>query len=145
MKNDKGITLIALVITIIVLLILAGTVIGQLTGDNGMINRTKDSAKIHYDEKEKEEIGMALSSWQLAKMNPKNQDVSFREFMEEELGDVLEEIDGEDEGPLILVTKSEKAFLVTDSSIDLIEENIDAYTELISENILGNTYVSDAF
>ena len=33
--NQKGITLIALVITIIVLLILAGVTIAMLTGENG--------------------------------------------------------------------------------------------------------------
>ena len=35
LKNNKGITLIALVITIIVLLILAGVSIAMLTGNNG--------------------------------------------------------------------------------------------------------------
>ena len=35
MKSQKGITLIALVITIIVLLILAGVTIAMLTGENG--------------------------------------------------------------------------------------------------------------
>ena len=34
-KENKGITLIALVITVIVLLILAGVTIATLTGDNG--------------------------------------------------------------------------------------------------------------
>ena len=38
-KNSKGITLIALVITIIVLLILAGVVIATLTGDNGILTQ----------------------------------------------------------------------------------------------------------
>ena len=38
-KNAKGITLIALVITIIVLLILAGVTIAILTGDNGILNQ----------------------------------------------------------------------------------------------------------
>ena len=38
-KNSKGITLIALVITIIVLLILAGVTIAALTGDNGILNQ----------------------------------------------------------------------------------------------------------
>lgn len=37
MKNTKGITLIALVITIIVLLILAGGSIAMLTGENGIL------------------------------------------------------------------------------------------------------------
>lgn len=40
-KSSKGITLIALVITIIVLLILAGVSIAMLTGDNGIITQAK--------------------------------------------------------------------------------------------------------
>ena len=38
-NNKKGITLIALVITIIVLLILAGVSISMLTGDNSFIRK----------------------------------------------------------------------------------------------------------
>lgn len=38
-KEQKGITLIALVITIIVLLILAGVSIAMLTGENGILNQ----------------------------------------------------------------------------------------------------------
>ena len=39
MTNNKGITLIALVITIIVLLILAGVSIAMLTGNNGILTQ----------------------------------------------------------------------------------------------------------
>ena len=39
-KKEKGITLIALVITIIVLLILAGVTVATLTGDNGLLTKT---------------------------------------------------------------------------------------------------------
>lgn len=42
-KNTKGITLISLVVTIIILLILAGISIAALTGNNGLINRAKDA------------------------------------------------------------------------------------------------------
>lgn len=46
MRNQKGITLIALVITIIVLLILAGVSIAMLTGDSGILtNSTKAKAQ----------------------------------------------------------------------------------------------------
>ena len=41
MKADKGITLVALIITIIVLLILAGVSIAMVLGDNGLINKSK--------------------------------------------------------------------------------------------------------
>lgn len=49
-KRNKGITLIALVITIIVLLILAGVTIATLTGDNGILKQA-DKAKTETDEK----------------------------------------------------------------------------------------------
>ena len=42
-ENQKGITLIALVITIIVLLILASVSIAMLTGDNGILTRAGDA------------------------------------------------------------------------------------------------------
>ena len=43
-KNfEKGITLIALVITIIILLILAGISIAMLTGDNGILTKASNS------------------------------------------------------------------------------------------------------
>lgn len=42
-QRNGGITLIALVITIIVLLILAGISISMLSGDNGLLNRTTEA------------------------------------------------------------------------------------------------------
>ncbi len=44
-KSSKGITLIALVITIIVLLILAGVSTAMLTGDNGILTQATESKK----------------------------------------------------------------------------------------------------
>ena len=41
--TEKGITLIALVITIVILLILAAVGIGTLTGENGLIKRAQDA------------------------------------------------------------------------------------------------------
>ena len=55
MKNSKGITLIALVVTIVVLLILAGVSINVLMGDNGIIKSTQD-AKQKWQEAESNEI-----------------------------------------------------------------------------------------
>lgn len=44
MRNQRGITLVALVITIIILLILAGITISMVLGENGLIARTKQVA-----------------------------------------------------------------------------------------------------
>ena len=51
---EKGITLIALVVTIVVLLILAGISISMLTGENGVITQARLSKEqtIIGDEKE---------------------------------------------------------------------------------------------
>lgn len=45
MKRNKGITLIALVITIIVLLILAGVSIAMLTGENGILKKAENASE----------------------------------------------------------------------------------------------------
>ena len=52
--KNKGITLIALVVTIIVLLILAGISISMLTGQNGVLTRAAES-KVKTEEAEKQE------------------------------------------------------------------------------------------
>ena len=44
-NQEKGITLIALVITIIVLLILAGVTIATLAGENGILTRASDASE----------------------------------------------------------------------------------------------------
>ena len=59
-KQKKGITLIALVITIIVLLILAGISIAMLTGDNEILQRTSDSKEKMIVVGEKEQIQLML-------------------------------------------------------------------------------------
>ena len=53
-KNNKGITLIALVVSIIVLLILAGMSISMLTGQNGILNRASE-AREQTETSQKEE------------------------------------------------------------------------------------------
>ena len=53
-RKEKAITLIALIVTIIVLLILAGVTIATLTGDNGILTRAND-AKEKTEQAEKDE------------------------------------------------------------------------------------------
>ena len=60
-KKNNGITLIALVITIIVLLILAGVTIATLTGENGILTRASDAAEQTEVAEEKEAIGVAYA------------------------------------------------------------------------------------
>ena len=67
-KANRGITLIALVITIIVLLILAGVTIATLTGDNGILKQA-DKAKTETTMgEEKEAIGLAYNGAKTEKL-----------------------------------------------------------------------------
>ena len=59
--RNKGITLIALVITIIVLLILAAVSIATLTGENGILTRAQDAKTNTEIAEEKEAIGLAYN------------------------------------------------------------------------------------
>ncbi len=61
MKNNKGITLIALVITIIVLLILAGVAIAMLSGDNGILTRASDAKIVNEIGALKDQVNLAAS------------------------------------------------------------------------------------
>ena len=49
MKGKKGITLIALVITLIVLLILAGVTVATLTGDNGLLQKATNAKQANEE------------------------------------------------------------------------------------------------
>ena len=60
-EKNKGITLIALVITIIVLLILAGVTIATLTGDNGILTKASQTKEQNILGQEKDEMSIAYS------------------------------------------------------------------------------------
>ena len=60
-NKNKGITLIALVITVIVLLILAGVSIAMLTGENGILNQAKKAKEETEIASEEEKVKLATS------------------------------------------------------------------------------------
>lgn len=63
-RKEKGITLIALVVTIVVLLILAGVSIATLFGDNGILNRANDSRSQSDIEDVKTKAKLEIMQWQ---------------------------------------------------------------------------------
>lgn len=50
LKNERGITLVALVITIIILIILATVAISFAFGSNGLVNRADQAAKFYAND-----------------------------------------------------------------------------------------------
>lgn len=64
-KKERGITLVALVVTIVVLLILAGVSISMVLGNNGMVKKAKDSQAAQDKAYAKEVVESALKSVQI--------------------------------------------------------------------------------
>ena len=60
MKNNKAVTLIALVITIVILVIIGGVAVGLTIGENGIINRAKQAAMMQKKAQYFEEIGLEI-------------------------------------------------------------------------------------
>ena len=63
--ENTGITLIALVITIIILLILAGVTIGTLIGEGGILNKAKTAQKEKEEKTATEIINLKITNIQL--------------------------------------------------------------------------------
>ena len=61
-KNTKGITLITLVVTIIVLLILAGVSISMLTGQNGILTQAQSAKTTTENKSAEEKVKLAVMS-----------------------------------------------------------------------------------
>ena len=61
-KNQNGVTLIALAVTIIVMLILAGATMATLTGENGIITQSRRSSAASTEGTVKENMTTAFNS-----------------------------------------------------------------------------------
>ena len=86
LKQKNGITLIALVITIIVLLILAGVSIATLTGQNGILTQAQN-AKIETEKAgEKEAISLAYSAAKAKKAEEQDASAVTASDMNEQFG-----------------------------------------------------------
>ena len=64
-KETRGITLITLAVTIVVLLILAGVSINTVVGDNGIIKKAQNSAELAKESEAKETINRAIMEFYL--------------------------------------------------------------------------------
>ena len=65
-KDVKGITIISLVVTIVVILILAGVTINVLVGDNGLIKQSKDKTSQAYEKIAREEVKQIVTEYDIA-------------------------------------------------------------------------------
>ncbi len=103
-KEIKGITLVALVVTIIVLLILSGVAISLSIGEDGIFKRAQDASKIYENASQNELIEIEkVSNYIDNHLNGKNSE-------EQEKYKTVEEARGKDffEKTDIILDKNEK-------------------------------------
>lgn len=79
MNEKNGITLIALVVTIIVLIILAGVSINLVLGKNGIITKSKEAKLTYEEERVKEKIELMLGDYAADRHI---QDIKLKEYLE---------------------------------------------------------------
>ena len=130
MRENKGITLIALVVTIIVLIILASISIGALTGKNGIIGQSKDAKEQTEIAEEKEVVSLAT-----VKSMEKDR---FGNVIRENLQEALDELAGEGKTIVtgngrftVTFKESERNYIINENGnvIEATNSNIFTYTE----------------
>ena len=98
-RKNNAITLLALVITIVILLILTGVTIVTLTGDNGLLSKAKEAKDITDKSKEQELIDMAVLASKVEKYPDIDYDIlnsSIKSSFGEEA--IVDIVDNEDTG-----------------------------------------------
>ncbi len=67
LKRNQGITLIALVVTIIILLILAGVTINFVAGENGILKRATEAVEVMNEAEAREKLEITLAQLKIDK------------------------------------------------------------------------------
>ena len=130
-KSVNGITLIALVVTIVVLLILAGVSISVLFGDNGIIQKAKDAQNKANEsaQKDMEQIN-GLENW----LNEKT--VGSLTPWSGEIADSFSSGNGTEEDPYTIETAEQLAFFA--SQVNAGETFEGKFISIIKSINLGN-------
>ena len=129
LKSQKGITLVALVITIVILLLLAGITIASLNGDNGIFTKVKQAKKAQLESEMREQLIIGLQDLQVEKngnatLNDVTQDWA-NEVISKEYNPELKE-DSSFSGKLIVMKKDKilgKFMIDLNLNISLVEYN----------------------
>ena len=124
-KQEQGITLIALVVTIIVLLILASVTISAVLGENGLVQKAKQATQAHQN---------AV----ITENNQMNNASNFINTLANNDSQDDEEDDEEDEGEWWIPTEAELAELQAADAITIFGTVVGLNVDIASMNELSN-------
>ncbi len=119
MRKQRGITLIALVITIIVLLILAGIAIATISGDDGIMSKAISAKSKTVIESDKNDICLAIAEYDIEKYIDTN--LSLKEFLEEKSDFSYVKYDEITDKTIVTMKESGYQYLVnSDGTIEIL-------------------------
>ena len=90
-KENKGVTLIALAVTVIVLLIISGVTISYMTGENGIINQSKESKKFAGTVEEKEVLNTSVTAAVGKSSKSKVEENNLKKYLNQNVGDEVKD------------------------------------------------------
>lgn len=131
MKKEKGITLIALIITIIVLIILAGITIQLVLGENGIMAKAKYAKIQHEIGEEKQKIALAFNAVKIEKLAETDEIiVTFMELQDQmdiENGEGMAIVTPGEQDAVLIVTynKSQRSYEIDQDGNVKVKENED--------------------
>ena len=146
-SNTKGITLIALVLTIIILMILAGISINLVLGDNGIITKAKVAKAEMEQAKQNEEIGLNETAKYIEEMGASgsttNPPTEIKEITEVKGGDYFEKTTTIKDNNENLIKVPEGFKIADDSGTNVTEGIVIEDNDIIDGigNNKGNQYV----
>ena len=121
-KSETGITLIALVVSIIVLIILAGVSIAMLVGENGIITQAQRADELTTQAQQKEAIELAIASVQ-AQGTLELDKAKLETALQSQLGDTAYTLTENGDGSFLLQI-GERSYYIDSTGEVITEENM---------------------
>ena len=121
-KRASGITMVALAVTIVVLLILAGVSISTLVGENGVVDNAKKIQNDTYYQIAREEVSQLVLEHKLRK-----RDETLEEFLTSK---VPARIDG-------VTRKNDNTLIVKKNGYEIEVEEVKAESQTLTLNVLS--------
>ena len=132
MKEKKAITLIALVVTIAVILILAGITVGMVTSDNGVLKETKNAKTLAEIDNEKSIVERAKM---LTMMRSKNGSITYDVFepaLKDESGKISTDVSDAGDIIEVLFTNSNRYYEIDQDG------NVSEPQEVVKDEYAGD-------
>ena len=113
---ENGITIVALIITVIILLILAGISLNLVIGENGIIKNAKQAKAETEKKSEEEELRIILAKYEGKKLK-------INQSLKEYLNAKVKEIEDNEDGTLMVIVRKNE-FNVDENTYDITEPTI---------------------